>query len=112
MELEWRGYTIPVFHLDEDDMLEFIQNKFPKIEFKIVKKEMGLKYGIRNLTGTEVILLSFISSKDNKAKSGIIFTVNCGDTWYQIYFKIEKETLDDKEIKEILFKYIDTVNNF
>lgn len=112
MELNWKGLIIPVSYLDEDDMLEYLQNRFKNIDFKIVKKEMGLKYGIRNLTGTEVILLNFVSSKDNKTKSGIILTVNCGDTWYQVYFKVEKETLDDNEIKEILFKYFDELESF
>lgn len=112
MELNWKGLTIPVSYLYEDDMLEYLQNRFKNIDFKIVKKEMGLKYGIRNLTGTEVILLNFVSSKDNKTKSGIILTVNSGDTWYQVYFKVEKEILDDNEIKEILFKYFDELESF
>lgn len=109
MELNWKGYTIPIFILDEDDMLEFIRNKFKELNFKVVKKENGLKYGIRNITGTEVEILNFLSSKDHKIKSAIIFTVNCGDTWYQVYMKVEKESLNDIEIKEILFLYLDEI---
>ena len=49
MELNWKGLTIPVSYLYEDDMLEYLQNRFKNIDFKIVKKEMGLKYGIKKL---------------------------------------------------------------
>ncbi len=106
MDLNWKGYIIPVMHLNEDDIVSHLENRL-KIKFNHIKEENGLKYGIFNKAGSTVELVTFISPRDNQVKSGIILTVKQIDTWYQVYMKIDKEELTDEDIKEILFLYLD-----
>ena len=110
MDLNWKGNLIPVLHLEEDDIISFLENRL-KIKFNHIKEENGLKYGLLNKYGSTVEVLTFISPKDNAIKSGIVLTVKQIDTWHQAYMKIDKKELTDEDIKEILNLYIDEVNN-
>lgn len=39
MDLNWKGYIIPVMHLNEDDIVSHLENRL-KIKFNTLKKKM------------------------------------------------------------------------
>ena len=110
MDINWKGQVLPILLLEDSNVLEMITSKF-NIKFEVMSDDVGLKYGMRNgMSGSTVKVLRFTSPKDNKVKSGIYLLLNFVDSWVEIYIKVEKESLTDEEVKEILFLALDECN--
>lgn len=110
MDINWKGQVLPLIVIEESDIIAEINKKF-NIIFNIVSEKNGLEYGIRNsVFGSEVKVYNFVSPKDNLTKTAICLLLKFGDTWTEFYTKVEKESLTDEEVKEILFLALDECN--